>query len=86
MNGMIDIAELYGFNRALDIWELFSLYPELCSNVKINMDASEIDKFREGLLKRMKKHGYNSVDELKADLEFEAFFMFGDVVGMELNI
>ena len=88
---MVEIADdHYGFNKAIEIEELWSLFPESCpsisSDIYLNTDNSHRDMVKDKLMKRFGKKGYSSVEKLKADLKFDAIFLLSDAVNLEMNI
>ena len=79
LGNVLDVALSYGYKKAIDILELYSLFPSACPGIK-NIDPIPL---REQCLKRL---GYASAKELKADLKIKAFFLLSDAVNLEMNI
>lgn len=82
---MVDIANLYGYSKAISIEEMLALYPNVHSFVHGSMSKTELAILKHNLLERMAILGYNE-SSLRAELKFTAIFLLSDAVNLELNL
>lgn len=83
---LTEIAEKYGYKKAIDIQELYSLFPDSCPSLYMVYDDQWRERRVNDLMLRMQKLGYDSVESLKIDLKIKAIMLLSDPVNLEMNI
>ena len=72
VSGLGDIVEVadthYGYNKAIDMAELFAIFPEISAGLTVSLGQEFIDQKQKELMARFEKKGYGSLEQLKSDL------------------
>ncbi len=79
---MLHLSNLYGYKKAIDIEELFTLYPQISPVTKSQVSKSYIEEKKGEVLQRLNI----TEDKLKAEMKFAAIFLWSDAVNLELNL
>jgi hypothetical protein len=86
----------YGYRRAIDIEELFSLFPESVPSLNnpYHYSKDRMKELRQKMLTRFKDlpmktdpmRKYNCEEDILREMEIKAVFLMSDAVNFEMNV